>query len=62
MTKDELKKRTKQFALMIIKIVDDLPNTKAGYTIGNQLIRAGTSVAANYRTVCRARSFDKRSQ
>ena len=56
MTKEELKKRTKQFALMIIKIVDELPNTKAGCTIGNQLIRAGTSVAANYRTVCRARS------
>jgi four helix bundle protein len=56
MTKEELKKRTKQFALMIIKIVDDLPNTKADRTIGNQLIRAGTSVAANHRTVCRARS------
>ena len=50
MTKEELKKRTKQFALMIIKIVDELPNTKAGCTIGNQLIRAGTSVAANYRS------------
>ena len=56
MTKEELKKRTKQFALMIIKLVEDLPNTKAGRTIGNQIIRSGTSVAANYRAACRARS------
>ena len=41
---------------MIIKLVEELPNTKAGNTIGNQLIRAGTSVAANYRAACRARS------
>jgi four helix bundle protein len=56
MNKEELKKRTKQFALMIMKLVEDLPNTKAGYTIGNQIIRSGTSVAANYRSACRARS------
>jgi four helix bundle protein len=56
MTKEELKKRTKQFALMIIKLVEDLPNTLAGRTIGVQIIRSGTSVAANYRSACRARS------
>jgi len=56
MTKEELKIRTRQFALMIIKLVEDLPNTKAGQTIGNQLIRSGTSVGANYRAACRARS------
>jgi four helix bundle protein len=56
MTKEELKNRTKQFALMIIKLVEDLPDNKAGNTIGNQLIRSGTSVAANYRSACRARS------
>ena len=56
MTKEELKNRTKRFALMIIKLVDKLPNTKVGNTIGNQLIRSGTSVAANYRASCRARS------
>jgi four helix bundle protein len=56
MTKEELKTRTKQFALLIIKLVELLPNTKAGNTIGNQLIRAGTSVAANYRAACRTRS------
>jgi four helix bundle protein len=56
MTKEELKKRTKQFALSIMKLVEDLPNTKAGNTIGYQIIRSGTSVAANYRAACRARS------
>jgi four helix bundle protein len=56
MNKEELKERTKKFALLIIKIVEELPNTKTGNTIGNQLIRAGTSVAANYRAACRARS------
>ena len=56
MTKEELKIRTKRFALMIIKLIDDLPGTKAGHTIGNQIIRSGTSVAANYRSACRARS------
>ena len=57
MTKDELKKRSKQFALMIISLAGDIPNTKAGRTIGTQIIKAGTSVAANYRAACRARSF-----
>jgi len=56
MTKEELKIRTKLFAVMIIKLIDDLPGTKAGHTIGNQIIRSGTSVAANYRAACRARS------
>jgi four helix bundle protein len=56
MTKDELKRRTKKFALDIIMLVEELPNTKAGNTIGYQLIRSGTSVAANYRSACRSRS------
>ena len=56
MNKEELKIRTKKFALLIIKLVEELPNTKTGNTIGNQLIRFGTSVAANYRAACRARS------
>ena len=56
MTSDELKKRTKQFALRVMKLVDSLPNTTAGRTVGNQLIRAGTSVGANYRAACRGRS------
>jgi four helix bundle protein len=56
MTKEELKKRTKNFALAIIKLVNELPDSKAGKTIGYQVIRSGTSVAANYRAACRSRS------
>ena len=56
MTKDELKKRTKQFALRIINLVEEIPHSKTGHTIGNQMIRSGTSIAANYRTACRTRS------
>lgn len=51
-----LKERTKTFALRIIKAVDALPKTTSGRAIGGQLIRSGTSVAANYRATCRARS------
>ena len=48
--------RTKRFALRIIKVVGALPRTVAGRSIANQLVRSGTSVAANYRAACRARS------
>ena len=53
MNADDLKKRTKQFALRILKLVAALPNTVAGRAIGGQLVRAGTSVGANYRAACR---------
>ena len=56
MDKTELKKRTKQFALRVIKLVDALPSTTAGRVIGSQLVRSGTSVGANYRAACRGRS------
>ena len=56
MTEDDLKKRTKLFALRILKLVAALPKTLAGRTIGGQLVRSGTSVAANYRAACHARS------
>ena len=56
MNENELKQRTKNFALRVIKLVNALPNNMAGRAIGNQLIRAGTSVAANYRAACRGRS------
>ncbi len=56
MNADELKKRTKQFALRILKLVAALPNTVAGRAIGGQLVRADTSVGANYRAACRGRS------
>ncbi len=56
MTPDELKKRTKQFGLRVIRLVESLPKTKTAATIGNQLLRCGTSVGANYRAACRGRS------
>jgi four helix bundle protein len=52
----ELKQRTKLFALRVMKLVDALPHTRSGNAIGNQLVRSGTSVGANYRASCRARS------
>ena len=52
----ELKDRTKQFALRILKLVEALPNSKSGKIVANQIGRAGTSVGANYRAACRGRS------
>ena len=56
MNENDLLKRTKIFALRVIKLLDALPNTLAGRTIGGQLIRSGTSVSSNYRSACRGRS------
>jgi four helix bundle protein len=56
MDEDELKKRTKRFGLRVMKLVAALPNTPQGRTVGGQLVRAGTSVGANYGAACRARS------
>ena len=56
MTERELLQRTKQFALRIFKLIDALPRTIQGRAVAAQLIRSGTSVAANYRAACRARS------
>jgi four helix bundle protein len=56
MTPDKLKNRTKQFGLCVIRLVEALPRTKTADVIGNQLLRCATSVGANYRAVCRARS------
>lgn len=53
---EELKKRTKLFAIRIVRLFRTLPKTEEGRVIGKQLLRSGTSVAANYRAVCRARS------
>src|SRR5258707_8823033 len=52
----ELKNRTKQFAIRIVKLFRSLPRTEEARIIGKQMLRSGTSVAANYRAVCRARS------
>jgi four helix bundle protein len=56
MDAEELKQRTKLFALRVLKLVEALPGTVQGKAIGGQLIRAGTSVGANYRAACRGRS------
>ena len=56
MTSDELKLRFRKFSGRIIKIVDKLPNTISGRSIGSQIVRSGTSPGANYRAACRAKS------
>jgi four helix bundle protein len=52
----EMKRRTKEFAKEIIRLCRKLPNNREGRLIGDQIFRSGTSVAANYRSACRARS------
>jgi len=56
MTEKELKDRTKEFGKRVIRLVNELPNSISGRAIGNQLVRSGTSVGANYRAACRGRS------
>jgi four helix bundle protein len=56
MNEDDLKKRTKQFALKILKLIAIIPSTIEGRVIANQLTKSGTSVGANYRAACKARS------
>ncbi|HCS21553.1 MAG TPA: four helix bundle protein [Bacteroidetes bacterium] len=56
MNAEELKKRTKEFAKETIYLFRNMPNTPETWVIGKQLLRSATSVAANYRAVCRARS------
>ncbi len=56
MTPNLMKSRTKAFAMRILKISEVLPKNSMGRILGNQIIRCGTSVAANYRAACRARS------
>jgi len=53
---DELRQRTKKFAIRIVTLFRSLPRMPDAQTLGKQLLRSGTSVAANYRAVCRARS------
>jgi len=56
MDKDELRRRTKEFALRTMKLVDALPRSRSANAVANQLVRSGTSIASNYRAACRARS------
>jgi four helix bundle protein len=56
MNSKELQNRTKKFALDIIRLTEHLPNNRVGWTFTDQIVRSSTSVAANYRAVCRAKS------
>lgn len=56
MKQEDLKKRTKEFALRVIKLVESLPKGRTADVLGKQVLRSGTSVGANYRSACRARS------
>lgn len=56
MTPQKFKARTKAYALRVIKVVDALPRDNVSMTLGKQLLRCGTSVAANYRASARAKS------
>jgi four helix bundle protein len=53
---DELRARTKRFAVRVVKMYRALPRTREAQVLGTQALRSGTSVAASYRAVCRARS------
>ena len=56
MTPDAMKARTKAFSLRVIRLVEALPKTRTADVLGRQLLRSATSVGANYRSACRARS------
>src|SRR5438309_3091313 len=56
MNAQELKDRTKHFALRVMHLVDAVPETRKGRAVASQLVRSGMSVAANYRAACRGRS------
>lgn len=51
-----MKRRTKQFALRVVRLVESLPRNRTAEVVGKQLLRSGTSVGANYRAACRAKS------
>lgn len=53
---DDLRRRTTDFALDVIRFTETLPRTRTADVLGRQLLRCGTSVGANYRAACRARS------
>ncbi|OQY51116.1 MAG: four helix bundle protein [Desulfobacteraceae bacterium 4572_87] len=56
MNNSDLKKRTQKFAFRVIRLVESLPKGRTADIIGRQLLRCGTSVGANYRSACRAKS------
>ena len=56
MNREELKARTKAFAVRVVKMTESLPKTRAANIVARQVIRSATSVGANYRAACRGRS------
>ena len=56
MNPEELRRRTLAFALRIIRLAESLPSTPTAKVIRNQMLRCGSSVGANYRAACRAKS------
>jgi four helix bundle protein len=56
MTREEMKAPTKAYANRVVKLCAALPNNWIARILGQQLLRSGTSVGANYRAVCRAKS------
>ncbi len=56
MNEEQFKHRTKQLGLRVIKLVEALPKTQSSRIIGDQILRSATSVGANYRAACRAKS------
>jgi four helix bundle protein len=56
MTTEKMRARTKQFTLRVMKVVSALPDNTQGRIISHQLMKSGSSVGANYRAVCRART------
>jgi four helix bundle protein len=56
MTPEQLRARTKDFVLRIVRLFKSLPRSPEAQVMGQQLLRSGTSVGANYRAVCRSRS------
>ena len=57
MNQEEMKQRTKLFALGVIQLVESLPKERTAEILGRQLLPSGTSVGSNYRSACRARSI-----
>jgi four helix bundle protein len=53
---EQLKQRTMSFALAVLRLIDKVPNTHGGQVVGRQLAKSATSVGANYRASCNARS------
>ena len=56
MTQDELKRRTKAFALRVMTMTDSLPRNAKGRVLGAQILRSGSAVGSGFRAACRARS------